>query len=476
LPAGPYLVVGLGRAGFAAARALADAAGADAVRAWDSAADTVQLERAAELRRLGVEARLGGDGLGALGDARTVVKSPGVPPEIPVVAEAARRGIALVDELEIGWHLVPAPVVAVTGTKGKSTKSGLCMAMLRAHGFDPVLTGNTDFGSPLSEVALGEAPDSLVAEVSSFQAEFAAELAVDAAAFTNLAPDHVNRHRSLEEYGAAKRRLFVRGEWCVPLAALNADDAMGRRLAAEIGERRGTALSYGFGAEADYRILDCDWGLRGTEVALEAPDGRLELETRLPGPHNTANLVAVLALGDGLGLARETTVEALSQATPPSGRFEVLELDRPFEVVVDRGFMPHSVESVLRTARRAVASGGGRLLVVLSIMADSAPFIGRKIGAVARGLSDHLVLSATSYRGEPRLLGLAALAAGARSASGGRLEAAIDRRKAIARVLSLAREGDVVAILGRGDTAREATDRRGGFRELDDREIVRELI
>jgi UDP-N-acetylmuramoylalanine-D-glutamate ligase len=476
LPPGPYLVVGLGRAGFAAARALADAAGSSAVRAWDSAADSVQLERAAELRRLGVEARLGGDGLDLLGDARTLVKSPGVPPEIPVVAEALRRGVALVDELEIGWHLVAAPVIGVTGTKGKSTTSALCTAMLRAHGFDPVLTGNTNFGPPLSEAALGKQPDSLVAEVSSFQAEFAAELAVDAAAFTNLTPDHVNRHRSIEEYGAAKRRLFVRGEWCVPLAALNSDDSMGRRLAEEVGDRGGTALSYGSGAEADYRIVDCDWDLRRAALTLETPDGRLELETRLPGLHNAANLVAVLALSDGLGLPRETTVEALSRAMTPAGRFEVLELDRPFEVVVDRGFMSDSVESALGTARRAVAPGAGRLLVVLSIMADSAPFIGHEIGAMARRLSDHLILSATSYRGEPRLLGLATLAAGARSAAGAALEVVIDRREAIARVLSLAREGDVVAILGRGDTTREATDRRGGFRDLDDRKLVRELL
>ncbi|MGN6202667.1 MAG: Mur ligase family protein [Solirubrobacterales bacterium] len=468
-------MVGLGRAGFAAARALAKAAGPGAVRAWDSAADNAQLERAAELRRLGVEVQLGGDGLDLLGAARTLVKSPGVPPEVPVVAEALRRGLTLVDELEIGWHLVPAPVIGITGTKGKSTVSDLCVEVLRAHDFDPVLTGNTDFGPPLSELALGEAPDSLVAEVSSFQAEFAAELAVDAAVFTNLTPDHVNRHGNMEEYGAAKRRLFVRGEWCVPLASVNADDAMGRRLAEEIGDRGGAAPSYGFGTEADYRIVDCDWDLRRAQVTVEVRGERLELETRLPGRHNTANLIAVLALSDGLGLPRETTLAALSQAAPPSGRFEALELDRPFEVVVDRAVTPESVESALKTARRAVRPGG-RLLVVLSTMADSAPVLGSRGGAIARELSDHLVLSATSYRGEPRLVALAALARGARGASGGELEVVIDRRKAIARALSLAREGDVVAIVGRGDTRREATDRRGGFIAMDDREIVRELL
>lgn len=475
LPLGPYLVVGLGRAGFAAARALAARVEPGAVWVWDGAADTVQLERAAELRRAGVEVHLGGDGLDALGDARTVVKSPGVPPKIPVLAEALRRGLVLVDELEVGWHLVEAPVVAVTGTKGKSTTSAICVEMLRAHGFDPALAGNTNFGPPLTELALGEPPDSLVAEVSSYQLELATELAVDGAVFTNLSPDHVNRYKDMEEYGAAKRRLFVRGEWCVPVASLNLDDAMGRRLAEEVRERGGKALTYGVERGSDYRIVECRSDLHRAEVALEAPDGRLELQTCLPGLHNTANMVAALVLSDGLGLPREPTLEALSRVRAPTGRFEALELDRPFDVIVDRALTAASVAQVLKTARQLIAPGGGRLLAVLSTMSDAAPMIGREVGAAARGLSDHLVLSATSYRGEPRLVALAALAAGARAASGGSLEIVIDRREAIARALSLARAGDVVVILGRGEVAREATDRRGGFRDMNDRQIVREL-
>jgi UDP-N-acetylmuramoylalanine-D-glutamate ligase len=446
------------------------------VRAWDGAADAAQLKKAAELRRAGVEVRLGGDGLDLLRGARTIVKSPGVPPETLVVAEGSRLGLRLVDELEIGWSLISAPVLAVTGTKGKTTTSFLFVEMLRAHGLDPALVGNTNFGSPVSELALGEAPDSLVVEVSSYQAEFATELAVDAAAFTNLSPDHLNRHKGMEEYAEAKRRLFVRGDWCVPLGSFNADDPLGRRFAREVGERGGNALTYGVAAEADYRIAECRWDLRRAEVVFEAPGGRIEMETRLPGAHNAANVAAALALSEGLGLPREPTVKALSRATAPPGRFEVLDLNQPFDVVVDVAIMTDSVTKVLETARELVAPGGGRLLTVSSIMGYSAPLIGRESGVVARQLSDHLVLTATSYRGEPRLVALAELAAGARAVPGGTLEIVIDRREAIARILSLAREGDVVAILGRGWVPREATDEHGGFRHLDDREIVRELL
>jgi UDP-N-acetylmuramoylalanine-D-glutamate ligase len=468
-------VVGLGRAGFAVARALAGAAGPTAVCVWDSAADQVHLERAAELRRAGVEVHLGGDGLDALAGAHTVVKSPGVPPDIPVIEEALQRGAELFEEFEIGWRLVPAPTVGVTGTNGKSTTSALCLELLSAHGFEPVLTGNTEYGPPLSELALGRSPSSLVAEVSSFQLEFAQELAVDGAVFTNLTPEHLNRHGGMESYAAAKRRLFVRGDWCVSLAALNFDDDLGRRMACEVDERGGTALTYGFEEGADYRIVESRWSLWEAEVVVEAPDGTVRLGTRLPGRHNAANVTAVLALGDGLGLPREVTRAALSAAEPVPGRFEPIAVDRPFDVVVDFAFSVDSVGSVLRTGRRLVTERGGRLLVVLAVVGRSGPVIAHGVGELARELSDRLVLCGSSYRGEPRMVNLAKLAAGARSAHGSELEIVVDRRKAIARALELAQPGDLVMVLGRGPTPREATDWRGGFVELDDREVVREL-
>jgi UDP-N-acetylmuramoyl-L-alanyl-D-glutamate--2,6-diaminopimelate ligase len=365
--------------------------------------------------------------------------------------------------------------VAVTGSNGKSTTAGLCLQLLAAHGLEPVLTGNTEFGPPLSQVALGETPGSVVAEVSSFQAEMARDLAAEAAIFTNLTPDHLTRHGGMAPYRAAKRRLFVRGDWCVPFAAVNRDDDLGRQLAVEVGERGGEVRTYGFERGADYRIAACSSSLRGAEFEVETPDGPLRFETRLPGRHNAANVTAVLAFADHFGLPRETTLAALSAAAPVPGRFEPVELDRPFDVVVDFGYTPGSVRSTLSTAHELAATRRGRLLVVLAQMGRSGTVIGHEVGACARELSDHLVLSASSYVGEPRIKNLAHAAAGARAARGGTLEIVIDWRRAIAAALARARPGDLVVLQGRGATAREATDRRGGFIELDDREIVREL-
>jgi UDP-N-acetylmuramoylalanine-D-glutamate ligase len=454
---------------------LAAAAGPGAVRVWDSETDPPQQRRAQALRQIGVEVRLGGDGVDALGDARTVVKSPGVPPEIPVVAEATGRGIEVVDELEIGWRLVPAPTVAVTGTNGKTTVTALCVEVLAQQGFEPALAGNTLLGPALSELSLGPPPRSVVAEVSSYQAEYSRALAVDAAIFTNLTPDHLNRHGTMEAYGAAKRRLFMRDDWTVPLAAINVDDRLGRALADEIEARGGRALRYGWGANAAYRVVECSSSLTAGEATVETPDGAVDLVTRLPGAYNAANATAVLALADGLGLPRDGTLAALAATAPVPGRFEVIALDRPCDIVVDLAYTVDSIEKFLAAARAHVSQRGGRLLTVLAIVGRAGPETGGAAAALARELSDHLILSGTSYRGESRLISLQAMVVGARAVSGCALDVVIDREAAIALAIEAARPGDLVAILGRGSICHEATDARGGSRPLDDRQVAREI-
>jgi UDP-N-acetylmuramoylalanine--D-glutamate ligase len=274
LPPPPYLVVGLGRAGMAAARALASAGEGQRVAVWDSAADSIQLQRAQELRRLGVEVTLGGDAVGLLDGVGTVVKSPGVPPEVSVVAEAERLGLTIVDELEVGWRLVPAPVFAVTGTNGKSTVASLLVSVLAAHGLDPVLSGNTEFGPPISELSLAPPPRTVVAEVSSYQAEYSPTLVVDGAVFTNLTPEHLNRHGTMAAYGEAKRALFIHGEAAIPVAAINVDDDFGRLLAEEVEDRGGRALRYGQAADAEYTIVECKWGVAEAEIEVQCPTAR----------------------------------------------------------------------------------------------------------------------------------------------------------------------------------------------------------
>ena len=196
LPPGPYLVVGLARSGMAAARMLAPHGEVIGV---DSGRPDAEAE---------FEVHLGADGVELLDRVATVVKSPGVPREAPVIAEALARGIEVTGELELAWRLLPNPFVAVTGTNGKTTTVELMGAIWRAAGLPVAVAGNV--GMPLASLVGNVEPDAtVIAEASSFQLEDASEFAPEGAVLLNVEPDHLDRHGSLERYRAAKMKVFM---------------------------------------------------------------------------------------------------------------------------------------------------------------------------------------------------------------------------------------------------------------------------
>ncbi len=191
------LVVGAARSGRAAAALLARH-GAAVVLADDAP------ERLRELPE-GVVASAGDACAGEVGRFDLVVPSPGVPANHPVLVEACAEGVAVLSELELGWRYVDAPVVAVTGTNGKSTTVTLVAAMLEATGARVFAGGN--LGSPLCEAA-GRPWDHVVVEVSSFQLEWVERFRPHVGALLNLTPDHLDRHGDVATYLATKLRLF----------------------------------------------------------------------------------------------------------------------------------------------------------------------------------------------------------------------------------------------------------------------------
>ncbi|HLM08915.1 MAG TPA: UDP-N-acetylmuramoyl-L-alanine--D-glutamate ligase [Thermoleophilaceae bacterium] len=195
LPNGPYLVVGLARSGAAAVRMLRDHG---AVVAVDSGTPDVPAD---------IDAHLRVDGVDLLDGVACVVKSPGVPNEAAVIAAARERGIPVLGELELAWRLLPNRFVAVTGTNGKTTTTELLGAIWREAGLPVAVAGN--IGTPLSSlVGEVEPENTIVCEVSSFQAEDSEALAPDTALLLNIEEDHLDRHGTFEAYREAKLRLF----------------------------------------------------------------------------------------------------------------------------------------------------------------------------------------------------------------------------------------------------------------------------
>jgi UDP-N-acetylmuramoylalanine--D-glutamate ligase len=224
-------VAGAARSGLAAAELLARR-GAD-VTLSESRADVADGDR---LRRLGVRLELGGHLPDTFVRADLVVLSPGVPPGQPAIQAARDRGVPVIAEIELASRWLKGRVIAITGTKGKSTTTALTGRMLQAAGFKVTVGGN--IGAPLSAQVADSTPDSFhVVETSSFQLEQIETFHPWIAVMLNFSPDHLDRHPSVEAYAAAKARIFEKQN-ATDWAVVNADDpgvlAMARRGRAQL--------------------------------------------------------------------------------------------------------------------------------------------------------------------------------------------------------------------------------------------------
>ncbi|HEX8856919.1 MAG TPA: UDP-N-acetylmuramoyl-L-alanine--D-glutamate ligase [Thermoleophilaceae bacterium] len=284
LPEGPYLVVGLARSGAAAARMLLEHGDGD-VRGADSG----RPDEAAGLE--GVHIALESDGLELLEGVRCLVKSPGVPSDAPAIAAARERGIAVVGELELAWRLLPNEFIAVTGTNGKTTTTELLGAIHREAGVPVAVAGNV--GTPLSTLVGELAEDTVVVcEASSFQLEDTKRFAPECAVLLNVTEDHLDRHRTMEAYLAAKLQAF-----------------------AHQSDRDVAVVPRGFGRPGTAELVE--FGGEGADLAqrggwLEWRRRRLmrAADVRIRGRHNLENAMAAAAAA----LAREIEPQAVSRA------------------------------------------------------------------------------------------------------------------------------------------------------------------
>ena len=299
LPEGPYLVVGLARSGAAIARLLA--ARGETVIGIDSG----RPREAEGLEGTGVEVSLGVDGTALLEHARTLVKSPGVPQDASVVAGARERGLEVTGELELAWRLIPNPFCAVTGTNGKTTTTELIGHLYRTQAQPVAVAGNV--GTPLATIVGEVDPQAtVVCETSSFQLEDSSLFSPECAVFINLAPDHLDRHGSLDAYLEAKLRIFA-NQGNDDVAVFNGDtrELRGRDLG---GCARRVRFCPTEDAAAD---PDCELSLAdGVIFAADEPLIRAD-ELQLLGPHNIENAMAAAAAALASGLPREAVAEGL---------------------------------------------------------------------------------------------------------------------------------------------------------------------
>ncbi|NNM31837.1 MAG: UDP-N-acetylmuramoyl-L-alanine--D-glutamate ligase, partial [Gemmatimonadetes bacterium] len=215
------------------------------VHASDQRTDKAVAARGAELRDLGADVCLGEHDLEAIARQETVVVSPGIPPDAPVLRGLRDRGIGWVSEPEYAFRFYRSPLIAVTGTNGKTTTAALCAHLLREAGVSVALGGNIgdDLGPPASTIAMEDpAPQWIVLELSSFQLADIATLTPTVGVMTNLGADHLDRYPSVESYHSDKRKLFEAGT-AETLWVLNQDDPAVLEMAHGVpGKRYGFSL------------------------------------------------------------------------------------------------------------------------------------------------------------------------------------------------------------------------------------------
>ena len=321
------LVLGLGESGLAMAQWLARQGAR--VRVADSRKEP---PFAAELARSAAGATLlsGSFNETLLEGAELICLSPGLSLDEPVVAEAARRGIPVVGEIELFAGALRelgvrdrCKVIAITGTNGKTTTTALTGALCRAAGKMAAVAGNISpaaLSALMTCVDAGKLPEVWVLELSSFQLETTVSLAADAATVLNVSDDHMDRYAGLDEYAAAKARIFAGGGAQV----LNRQDA---RVMAMMGTNTRAAsrrLTFGLDAPAgadDFGLAD-GWLMQGGERLLRAE------ELSLAGLHNAANALAALALCRAIDLPLAPLLPALRDFKGLPHRVErIAELD-----------------------------------------------------------------------------------------------------------------------------------------------------
>ena len=385
-------------------------------------------------------------------------------------------------------------VIGITGTNGKTTTSYLIRSILRHAGYKVGLIGTiqtmieeevfpTHNTTPdvveLTNILAGmrdKGMDYVVMEVSShaLDQDRVAGIEFDTAVFTNLTQDHLDYHRTMENYRAAKAKLFAKvsepGAKQGKTAVINVDDAAGKVMLEAAACRK---ISYALDHEATLRGTDVKILPRGAKVKLVGEFGEIPLALNITGIFNVYNVMAATGAALAEGVEPKTIKEALEGYAGTPGRFELVSGDGDSAVIVDYAHTPDGVENVLKTARQVV--GPGRVIAVFGCGGDrdrkKRPIMGR----LAAELADIVIATSDNPRSEDPAFILSEVEAGVKETVGNKHHECIeDRREAIFRAVELAAPGDMVVILGKGhEDYQILKDKTIHF---DDREVAREAI
>jgi UDP-N-acetylmuramoyl-L-alanyl-D-glutamate--2,6-diaminopimelate ligase len=407
---------------------------------------------------------------------------------VELVRGKERRGLALASANFYGHPADALRLIGVTGTNGKTTTTFLVDSILGAAGFTSGLVGTTGYRTPQgSRPALNTTPESvdlqqMFAEIRDAGGTHAVleasshALAMDrlwgchfaVTVFTNLTRDHLDYHKTFEDYFAAKRRLFEgTGAGAAEVAVINADDAYADRLE---GLARRT-LTYGLKSGADLVARNVALGFSGVEFTVETPAGGIDVRSRLVGRINVYNILAAMGAGIGLNIPTPKIQEGIASLNLVPGRFQRIDEGQPFLVIVDYAHTDDALRNLISTARELNTSG--RIITVFGAGGERDRTKRPLMGEAAGSLSDLVVLTSDNPRGEDPLRIINDVVVGLQKVSA-KYRTEPDREQALEMAISEARPGDIVLLAGKGhETCQVLRDRTI---EFDDREKARAIL
>jgi UDP-N-acetylmuramoyl-L-alanyl-D-glutamate--2,6-diaminopimelate ligase len=423
-------------------------------------------------------------------DSATEKPRPGV---AWAVVPQGRRALA---RISANFYKKPAERIAITGitgTNGKSTTAFLVESILKAAGRKSALIGTIEYHvagkvlpaphttpealelNRIFSEALGQGATDAVMEVSShaLAQERVYGIPFDVAVFTNLTRDHLDFHKTMGEYFAAKRVLFEGCGTDAPRAVVtNLDDEYGAKLAEFSRKRSSVVLKYGW-ERGDLHAERVEITTRGTRFDLVMPEVKISVFSALIGRVNVYNILAAAGAAYARGCPAQAIASGINNLACVPGRFERVDCGQPFTVMVDYAHTDDALRNLTALARELVCAAKGRVLTVFGCGGDrdrnKRPLMGEAAG---RG-SDFVVLTSDNPRSEDPVAIINDAVVGLQK-TGVKYSVEADRRKAIALAISEARPGDIVLLAGKGHEKVQTT--REGTLPFDDLEVARQAL
>jgi UDP-N-acetylmuramoyl-L-alanyl-D-glutamate--2,6-diaminopimelate ligase len=431
----------------------------------------------------------------AAGAVAVVTDSAAEKPRPGVAWALVPHGRRALARVSANFYKKPAERIAITGitgTNGKSTTAFLVESILTAAGRNSALLGTIEYHvagkilpaphttpealelNRIFSEAVGQGATDAVMEVSShaLAQERVYGVPFDVAVFTNLTRDHLDYHKTMEEYFAAKRVLFEGCGTDAPRAVMtNVDDEYGAKLAEFSRKRSAVILKYGW-ERGDFHAKKVEITTRGTRFDLVTPDQKIPVFSALIGRVNVYNILAAAGACHARGCSAAAIAEGIDKLACVPGRFERVDCGQPFTVVVDYAHTDDALRNLTALARELAFNGGakGRVLTVFGCGGDrdrsKRPLMGEAAG---RG-SDFVVLTSDNPRSEDPVAIINDAVVGVQK-TGVKYSVEADRRKAIALAIGEARPGDIVLLAGKGHEKAQVT--REGSLPFDDLEVAR---